>query len=164
MKVEPQASVAVATGNPGVAGQEIVEGAASMGVPVVYLSAGTSAIHEVNTRFLEQLPAGILLDNLDLSLTGVITDNSPLDQAAYKTAVLQKIRDTYPNAKIFGFGDDKYGDAIAYTRVGAKAYIHDVKPDDANIPSNFVGVKTREYDAAFQQKILADMRAAIPQD
>lgn len=142
--------------------KEILEGVTNLGVPIVYLSAGTTRIHGANESFLAQLPKGILLDNQDWKPNTDDLDNtkSAHNQAAYKLSVLLKLKATYPQAQIFGLGDDKYGDAIAYTKAGAKAYIHDVYPDDHNIPSDFSGTKTLTYSEDFRATLLGDLSSA----
>jgi hypothetical protein len=46
-------------------------------------------------------------------------------QGDSKAQRLAELKATFPNAKIFALGDDKYGDA--------RAYIRDVREGDANI-------------------------------
>lgn len=142
--------------------QEILQGVQDLGVPIVYLSAGTTRIHGANSDFLAQLPKGILLDNQDWKPNTDDLDNtkSAHNQAAYKLSVLLKLKATYPKAQIFGLGDDKFGDAIAYTKAGAKAYIHDVYPDDHNIPADFSGTKTLTYSPEFRATLLGELKQA----
>jgi hypothetical protein len=147
--------------------EAILSGVAGMGVPIIYLSAGTTAIHSQNEDFLSQLPPGILLDNQDwkFGLSDLSNADSAAHQAAYKYGMLQKIRETYPRFKPYGIGDDKYGDALAYTKAGVKAFIHDVAPAHANdphyVPANFSGVKTPSYTDAFRIALLADIAGAV---
>jgi hypothetical protein len=147
--------------------QAIFSGVAGMGVPIIYLSAGTTAIHSQNEDFLTQLPPGILLDNQDwkFGLSDLSNPVSAKHQAAYKYGVLQKIQETYPKSKPYGIGDDKYGDALAYTKAGVRAFIHDVAPAHANdpdyVPANFSGVKTPTYTDAFRVSLLAELAAAV---
>jgi hypothetical protein len=152
-----------ALGGPIPGAREILEGVAKMGVPIVYLSAGTTAIHSENADFLKQFPKGILLDNQDwhFSIRDLSNHDSALDQAAYKQAVIERIKATYPNAKLIGIGDDKYGDAIAYTNTGVKAFIHDVKPDHANIPKGFSGETSPAYTTRYIDDVLGAVRAAL---
>jgi len=147
--------------------QAILSGVVGMGVPIIYLSAGTTAIHSQNEDFLFQLPPGILLDNQDwkFGLSDLSTAVSAEHQAAYKYGVLLKIREAYPNAKLYGIGDDKYGDALAYTNAGVRAFIHDVVPAHVNdpdyVPANFSGVKTPTYTDAFRGDLLAEIAGAV---
>jgi hypothetical protein len=147
--------------------EAIFSGVVDMGVPIIYLSAGTTAIHSQNEDFLAQLPPGILLDNQDweIGLSDLSNAESAEHQAAYKYGVLQKIRETYPNSKLFGIGDDKYGDALAYTKAGVRAFIHDVAPAHANdpdyVPTNFSGVKTQSYTDAFRIALLTEIADAV---
>jgi uncharacterized protein DUF2183 len=147
--------------------EAILSGVATMGVPIVYLSAGTTAIHSQNEDFLSQLPPGILLDNQDweFGLSVLSNADSAAHQAAYKYGVLQKIQETYPKSKPYGIGDDKYGDAIAYTKAGVRAFIHDVVPSHANdphyVPANFSGMKTPSYTDKFRSALLAEIAGAV---
>ena len=142
--------------------KELLQAVAAQGVPIVYLSAGTSSMHGLNEAFLDQLPKGVLLDRQHLGLTGLNPLNSAQAdmQGDYKTAVLDQLKTTFPNVKLFGLGDDKYGDASAYTRAGATTYIHDVKPDHSNLPADFHGTLTPTYTPAFIQKVSSDLKAA----
>jgi hypothetical protein len=67
-------------------------------------------------------------------------------------------------SKLFGIGDDKYGDALAYTKASVRAFIHDVAPAHANdpdyVPANFSGVKTPSYTDAFRTAMLAEIASA----
>jgi hypothetical protein len=145
----------------------ILKGVARVRVPIIYLSAGTTAIHSQNEDFLSQLPPGILLDNQDwrFGLSDLSNAASAAHQAGYKYGVLLKIRETYPNAKLYGIGDDKYGDALAYTKAGVRAFIHDVAPAHAKdpdyVPANFSGVKTPTYTDAFSIALLAEIAGAV---
>jgi hypothetical protein len=150
-------------GGPIAGAKEILEGVAALGIPIVYLSAGPTAIHTENEEFLKQFPQGILLDNQDwhLSLRELSNHDSAIDQAAYKRAVLERIKATFPNAKLFGIGDDKYGDAMAYTETGVRAWIHDVKPDHANVPGDFTGQLTPNYSRSMIDQLLDELRNAL---
>jgi len=143
--------------------REILSDVAAQGVPIVYLSAGTSKIRAQNRRFLDQMPPGVLLDKKDFGIRDLDPRNSAQarGQAEYKTATLRELKAAYPNAKLFGLGDDKYGDAIAYTNVGAKAYVNDVREGDANIPSAFRGTIARGWDPRTRASIHADLAAAV---
>jgi hypothetical protein len=143
---------------------ELLHDVADQGVPIVYLSAGPDRIRSENKRFLAQLPPGILLDRSDFGLSDLNPsgDAQARIQGDYKTQVLQQIRATYPNAKIFGIGDDKYGDAMAYQNAGAtKSYIHDVEPTHSHVPSGFAGTLTKDYTPEFRAQVHADLAAAI---
>jgi cardiolipin synthase len=145
--------------------KELLQAVAAQGVPIVYLSAGTSSMHSLNEAFLDQLPKGVLLDRQHLGLAGLNPLNSAQADAQgdYKTEVLDQLKTTFPNVKVFGLGDDKYGDASAYTRAGATAYIHDVKPDHSNLPADFHGTLTPSYTPEFIQKVASDLKAATAQ-
>lgn len=145
----------------------IVSGVADMGVPIIYLSAGPTAIHSQNEDFLAQLQPGILLDNQDweFGLRDLSNAESAEQQADYKYGVIQTIQKTYPKSKLFGIGDDKYGDAIAYTKAGMRAFIHNVVPAHANdpdyVPANFSGVKTSSYTNSFRDAVLVEIAGAV---
>ncbi len=143
--------------------KELLEGVAAKGVPIIYLSAGPQRIGTLNDDFLAQLPDGALLARGKMDLLGFSPFNSDQAQSQgdYKAQRLAELRRTFPNAKIFGFGDDKYGDANAYAAAGATAYIHDVRPGDDNIPKNFQGTITADYTPDFRAKVLGDLDAAI---
>jgi hypothetical protein len=147
--------------------KEILDGVAGKGVPIVYLSAATSGIAAQNKHFLgKNFPAGILLDNPGFGMKDVKAGvanhaESARLQAEHKTKIIAELKAAYPNAQLFGFGDDKWGDAVAYQKSGVRAYIHDVRPGDENIPSGFNGVKSKDYDAPFRSRIQSDLDAAI---
>lgn len=143
--------------------RELLEGVAARGVPIIYLSAGPQAIGEQNDDFLKQMPKGILLarGQMDLGAYSPRNSDQAESQGNYKAKRLKEIKATFPNAQIFGFGDDKYGDANAYTEVGATAYIHDVRKGDDNIPADFKGTQTKDYDEKFRNKVLGDLDVAI---
>ena len=143
--------------------RELLEQVAAQGIPIVYLSAGTERIRPTNENFLAQMPPGIVLDNQDFGVEHMLPINSKQarDQAAYKSATIAELKAAFPRAQFFGLGDDKYGDAIAYTNMGVKAYIHDVRAGDANIPAGFNGVKTNAYDSGFIDRVVADLKAAV---
>jgi hypothetical protein len=136
---------------------------AAMGVPILYLSAGTSRFHEDNQRFLAQLPAGVLLDRGHMSLADLDPTNhaQARRQGRYKLGTLRELVGALPKAQLFEMGDDRYGDAMVYQQIGAKAYIHDVKPDHKNLPPDFRGVLTKDYDDAFRDRVLSDLSTAI---
>jgi len=143
--------------------KDLLDGVAKQGVPIVYLSAGPAQIHAANEAFLQQFPPGVLLDNDHYGLANFNPSNGAQAklQADYKAAVLADLREAYPNAKIFGLGDDKYGDAMAYAQAGATAYIHNVSANQANVPEGFKGVITDDYSPAFQAKVLGDLGNAL---
>ncbi|HYV45862.1 MAG TPA: phosphatase domain-containing protein [Myxococcaceae bacterium] len=141
--------------------KDLLGSVANRGVPIVYLSAGVDRIRPQNEDFLSQLPPGILLDRDHLGLRDVLPFGQASAQGNYKAGVIEQLKKTYPNAQIFGLGDDKYGDALAYTKEGATAYIHDVVPGSANIPKDFHGTITKEYTPEFRAKVDSDLDAAI---
>jgi len=141
--------------------KELLGSVASRGVPIVYLSAGVDRIRPQNEEFLGQLPQGILLDRDHLGFRDVLPFGQASAQGNYKAGVIEQIKKAYPHAQLFGLGDDKYGDALAYTKEGATAYIHDVQPGNANIPKDFHGTITKEYTPDFRAKVDADLDAAI---
>lgn len=143
--------------------KELLEEVAARGVPVVYLSAGPSRIASLNDEFLAQLPPGVLLARSSLAPSDLDLRNrsQARTQGDFKTARLAELRAAFPKAQLIGLGDDKYGDAIAYTRAGATAFIRDVRPGDDNLPAGFAGTQTRAYDAAFRARVLAAVDGAI---
>lgn len=143
--------------------KELLEAVAAKGVPIIYLSAGPDRIRSQNEAFLAQLPKGVLLDRPETSVVDLIPFNNfqAQRQGDYKAAVLGDLKQTYPNAQLFGLGDDKVGDAMAYTRQNVTAYIHDVRAGDDNIPADFHGVQTKDYDTKFISKVSSDLQAAI---
>lgn len=143
--------------------RELLQGVADRGVPIVYLSAGPQRMGSLNDEFLQQMPEGVLLARPNMDLAGFSPRNADqaCSQGDYKAQRLAELRATFPNAKIFGLGDDKYGDANAYTAAGAKAYIHDVRPGSDNIPAAFQGTMTKDYDPAFRGQLLGDLDQAI---
>jgi cardiolipin synthase len=151
------------TQSPIAGAKELLQSVADKGIPIVYLSAGPDRIHSQNEAFLKQLPPGPLLDRSDMSLMDVVPFNGiqTQRQGAYKAGVLGQLKQTYPNAQLFGLGDDKYGDAIAYTEQNATTYIHDVAPGNDNLPLDFHGTLTKDYDPAFIAKVGADLQAAV---
>src|SRR5512146_307564 len=149
---------------PPIAGaKELLEQVAARGVPIVYLSAGMERLRPANEQFLDQLPKGILLDRSSLNVADVLPVNGiqARRQGLYKAAVMADLKSTFPGAKLFGLGDDNYGDAMAYTQLGATAYIHDVRPGDENLPADFHGTVTKEYTPDFIAKVGADLQRAI---
>lgn len=142
--------------------QALLSAVAKQGIPIVYLSAGSDKMRALNTRFLEQFPPGVLLDRTSMGLGDLLPTNSHQAdvQGEYKTRVLNELKSTFPNAQLFGLGDDKYGDATAYTRAGATAYIHDVPKHD-NLPADFHGIETKNYSSEFIQKVSVDLQAAV---
>lgn len=143
--------------------KELLQAVAAKGVPIIYLSAGPDRIRSQNEAFLKQLPAGVLLDRPDVNALDVIPLNGlqTQRQGDYKAEVLGDLEKTYPNAQLFGLGDDKFGDAQALTRQNVTTYIHDVKPGDDNLPADFHGTLTKDYDAAFISKVSSDLQTAI---
>ncbi len=143
--------------------KELLDGVAKRGVPIVYLSAGFSAMGTLNDEFLKQMPEGILLARPKMALADLSPSNHTQAerQGDYKAQRLAELREAYPKAKFFGLGDDKYGDAMAYAKAGANAYIHDVRAGNDNIPAGFHGVMTKDYDDAFRAKLLGDLDQVI---
>ncbi|HVE87305.1 MAG TPA: phospholipase D-like domain-containing protein [Myxococcales bacterium] len=143
--------------------RELLQSVAAKGIPIVYLSAGTERIRNQNEAFLDQLPKGVLLDRDGFSLSSLNPsgDAQARDQALYKAGRLADLEEAFPRAQLFGLGDDKYGDAMAYTRQGVTAYIHDVIPGDDHLPADFHGVVTKDYTPEFRQRLDADLDAAI---
>lgn len=155
--------VAGTTQAPIAGAKELLQGVAAKGVPIIYLSAGPQRIGTLNDDFLRQMPEGVLLARQNMDVMGFSPRN--VDQAKsqgdYKAQRLADLRANFPNAKIFGLGDDKYGDANAYTAVQAQAFIHDVRPGNDNIPANFSGTITKDYDAKFRATVLGALDSAI---
>jgi len=141
---------------------ELLQKAAALGVPVVYLSAAPDQIHRYNERFLAQFPSGILMDREKTGLGDLNRDNQKQAeyQGAYKARSIRALKSEFPKARLFGLGDDRYGDAIAYTREGVRAYIRDA-PQANNIPDGFNGVITQTYDAAFIAKVTKELEEAL---
>ncbi len=142
---------------------ETLKQAADLGIPIIYLSAGVDRMRNYNRDFLSQLPAGVLLDRDEIDIKDVDPRNHEQTrrQGNYKAQVLGELRQTFPKAQLFGFGDDKFGDANAYTRQSVNAYIHDVKPGDDNIPADFTGTQVANYDEKFIAKVGADLKQAV---
>ncbi len=142
---------------------EALQAAAKLGIPIIYLSAGPDRIRSANLDFLSQLPPGILLDRDDAGIRDLDPRNEEQArmQGFYKAKVLGELRQTFPEAKLFGFGDDKFGDASAYTRQGATAFIHDVRPGNDNLPADFDGTMVKDYDAAFIKQLTASLQKAV---
>ncbi|MHB2018457.1 MAG: phospholipase D-like domain-containing protein [Candidatus Xenobia bacterium] len=141
----------------------LLNGVAQLGVPIVYLSAGSFHLHTANEKFLSQLPPGVLLDR-DQSLWQQIratNHSSAASQGGYKASVLAALQQACPQVKLFEIGDDKYGDAIAYQQHGTMAYIHNVDGTQRNLPKGFHGVVTDDYNPAFEARVLTDLRNAI---
>jgi len=143
--------------------REILQSVAARGIPIVYLSAGTERIRVQNEAFLDQLPRGVLLDRDGFSLSQLNPsgDAQARDQAHYKGGRLADLKEAYPSAQLFGLGDDKYGDAMAYTRQGVTTYIRDVIPGDDHLPADFHGVVSKTYTPELRQRIAADLDGAI---
>lgn len=142
---------------------ELLAGVAEKGVPIVYLSAASARLGTANDEFLSQLPAGVLLSRESVGLSALDPRNKvqAQQQGEFKGRVLAMLKTMYPKAKIFGLGDDKFGDAQAYIRNGGMAYVRDVRPDDDNLPADFNGVKTTNYDDAFRGRVLGDLDRAM---
>lgn len=142
---------------------ELLAGVAEKGVPIVYLSAAPAKLGTANDEFLKQLPAGVLLSRETVGLSALDPRNKvqAQQQGEFKGRVLAMLKTMYPNAKLFGLGDDKFGDAQAYTRHGGVAYVRDVQADDDNLPADFNGVKTAQYDEAFRSRVLSDLDGAL---
>lgn len=143
--------------------KELLQEVAAKGVPIVYLSAGFDRLRHANEAFLDQLPQGILLDRSQYGLADLNPHNGQQArrQGLYKADVLAELRGTFPQAKLFGLGDDDYGDAMAYTRLGVQSYIHDVRDGDNNLPADFQGVVTRDYTPDFIARVAADLQRAV---
>ncbi|HYV48992.1 MAG TPA: phosphatase domain-containing protein, partial [Myxococcaceae bacterium] len=141
--------------------REMLQSVADRGIPIVYLSAGTERIRVQNEAFLDQMPRGVLLDRDGMGSLNPFGDAQARDQAAYKGGRLADLEKAFPKAQLFGLGDDKYGDAMAYTQQGVTAYIHDVIPGDDHLPADFHGVVTKQYTPEFQQQVAGDLDAAI---
>ena len=164
LRATSYADVAEGKNQPPIPGaQELLQKVAAQGVPIVYLSAGSDKMQGLNEQFLKQLPPGVLLDRQQMGLKDLNPLNQAEDQGNYKSAVLDQLKTTFPNVKLFGLGDDKYGDAQAYTRAGATTYIHDVKPDHSNLPADFHGTLTKTYTPDFINKVGADLQQAVKQ-
>lgn len=158
------ADVARGVTRPAIEGSEaLLSDVAAMGVPIVYLSAAADRIRAHNREFLSQLPEGVLLDNPNFTAVDMLPKNGlrARRQGNFKSTALGELLQTFPNAKLFGLGDDKYGDAAAYTRAGATTYIRDVLPHDANLPANFDGTRVNAYTADFREQVKSDLRAAL---
>ncbi|HEY8207106.1 MAG TPA: phosphatase domain-containing protein, partial [Myxococcaceae bacterium] len=141
--------------------RELLQSVADRGIPIVYLSAGTDRIRVQNEAFLDQMPKGVLLDRDGLGSLNPLGDAQARDQAQYKGGRLADLKTAFPSAQMFGLGDDKYGDAMAYTQQGVNAYIHDVIPGNDHLPADFHGVVTRDYTPEFRQQVASDLDAAI---
>jgi Uncharacterized conserved protein (DUF2183) len=100
--------------------KELLDSVAAMGIPIVYLSAAPSQLHSVNERFLKQLPPGVLLDHPRYTATNLLPGHAhqAAVQGAYKANVLRELQATFPQARFYELGDDKYGDARAYNELG----------------------------------------------
>jgi cardiolipin synthase A/B len=144
---------------------EALQAAAKLGIPIIYLSAGPDRIRLANLDFLSQLPPGILLDREHAGLKDLDPRNEEQarSQGFYKQAVLGQLKQTFPDAQLFGFGDDKFGDAYAYTRQGATSFIHDVRPGNDNLPADFDGTLVKSYDADFLKTLTASLKKAVDQ-
>ncbi|MFL5318624.1 MAG: phospholipase D-like domain-containing protein [Myxococcaceae bacterium] len=152
---------------PPIAGaKDLLETVAARGIPIVYLSAGPEAIRSRNEAFLSQLPAGALVDRTSLSASALnpLNGAQAASQGDFKAKYLGQLEQQYPNAKLFGLGDDKYGDAQAYTRQHVTAYIHDVRPGNANIPADFHGTVTKSYTPSFIARVATDLDKAASKD
>ena len=72
-----------------------------MGVPIVYLSAGSDPLHDGSRAFLAQFPAGVLLDGE--SLGAGAGEPRPVDaahrQEAYTTGVIEHLEHAFPPRK-----------------------------------------------------------------
>lgn len=143
--------------------QALLAEVAELGVPIVYLSAAAERIRAHNREFLAQLPPGVLLDNATARPVDALPNNGfrARRQSNYKSSTLAELQQVFPNAKLFGLGDDKYGDAMAYTRAGAVAYIRDVASHDANLPANFEGTRVTAYTPEFREQVKRDLSGAI---
>lgn len=143
--------------------RELLQSVAGKGIPIVYLSAGPDRIRPGNEAFLDQLPRGVFLDRDGLGLKDLDPrgDAQARQQALYKSAAIAQLKNTFRSAQLFGLGDDKYGDAMAYTRQGVRAYIHDVIPGNDHLPADFDGVLTRDYSAGFRRQVGQELDAAI---
>jgi len=141
--------------------REMLQSVADRGIPIVYLSAGTERIRVQNEAFLDQMPRGVLLDRDGMGSLNPFGDAQARDQAAYKGGRLADLEKAFPKAQLFGLGDDKYGDAMAYTQQGVTAYIHAVIPGDDHLPADFHGVVTKQYTPEFLQQVAGDLDAAI---
>jgi cardiolipin synthase len=159
-------NVSVALGDPGTedtieGARELLETVAARGIPIVYLSAAPDRVGNQNRDFLDQMPEGILLDRPDFGLKELLPFGQVENQADYKGKVLSELESTYPQAQLFGLGDDKYGDAHVYTRHGVEAWIHDVRADEKNMPANFEGKVVSAYTPAFRKEVGAALDAAL---
>ena len=145
--------------------RELLEGVAALGVPIVYLSAAPAQLHAVNEAFLKQLPAGILLDHPRYTAENLhpSAEDQAEVQGNYKTEVLAQLQATFPKARLHELGDDRYGDAQAYHRVGEHAYIHNVRPDQRFVPDGFQGTIVDSYHGAFREQLLDRLAEAVAQ-
>ena len=141
----------------------LLNAVAARGVPIIYLSAGPERLHTVNHEFLEQLPPGILLARAKTGLSGLSPQNhvQAREQGRYKASTIGQLKGAFPNAQLFGLGDDKFGDAMAYTHQGAVAEIRDVRPGDDNLPADFSGNLAAEYTPEFRQRVLTEIQGAV---
>jgi len=149
---------------PPIAGaKELLGAVAALGVPIVYLSAGSERLTAENDKFLAQLPPGVLLARPHVGLADLLPGNEHQAQAqgAYKAGVLGELVRTFPAAALFGLGDDKYGDAQAYTRQGVTAFIRDVRPAHDNLPADFEGALSATYAPDFVANVQSALGQAI---
>ena len=142
--------------------QDLLKQVSGLGVPIVYLSADSAAHSNQELQFLSQLPPGLLVDRDKLGLKDLIPDNKiqTQQQSNFKTSVLEQLKEAYPQAQLFGLGDDKLGDATAYGNVGAQTYIRNNDPSQTNVPAGFKGVLTDDYNSQLENRVVSDLRAA----
>ena len=156
-------ALALGKTQPPIAGaRELLSKVAALGVPIVYLSVASDRLHLANHDFLRQLPEGIYLDNPAFGLRNLTPRRATQIrlQGDYKAKVIGELKEAFPNAQLFGLGDDHYGDANAYAQEGVEAYIHHVR-SGAVLPDGFEGTLIDAYSPSVIDRITSDLQRAI---
>lgn len=133
--------------------RRLVRRVAEQGIPVLYLSAAPAWFRSQNQKFLAKFPQGTLIDRTGMGLVDLDPFDQPRIQGLYKARVLRRVRRAYPQAKLVCIGDDRYGDAYAYTGNCHDTYIRRDRRASSNYPYGFTGQRFRKYDEATERSV-----------
>lgn len=137
--------------------RRLVARVAARGAPVVYLTAAPARLfRRVNKRFLRRFPRGTLVDRPGLGLADLNPIGQAHAQAKFKVKILRRIRRRFPVARIVCLGDDRFGDAIAYSGRCHASFVRRAVQSSKNVPREFSGERFRRYnDPGFEEHVLA---------
>jgi hypothetical protein len=141
--------------------------AARRGIPVVYLSAASARLmRRTNQRFLSRYPRGVLYDRVDMPWSAFLPWRQVHTQSRFKRCVLRKLVAAYPYARLLCLGDNRYGDAIAYSDICDRVLIRRIPGTsaDRNLPPRFDGRVFRRYDRRTLTALLPSEEAAAAEE